>query len=59
MYNYPDDTGHFGIYGGRFASETLIPALDELKDAYHNIVPTKAFSTAPIEEVACSESSSE
>ena len=43
MYNYPDDTGHFGIYGGRFASETLIPALDELKDAYHNIVPTQAF----------------
>ena len=43
MYNYPDDTGHFGIYGGRFASETLIPALDELKDAYLNIVPTKAF----------------
>ena len=28
MYNYPDDKGHFGIYGGRFASETLIPALD-------------------------------
>ena len=43
MYNYPDNTGHFGIYGGRFASETLIPALDELKDAYHNIVPTIAF----------------
>lgn len=43
MYNYPDNTGHFGIYGGRFASETLIPALDELNEAYHTIVPTQAF----------------
>ena len=43
MYNYPDNTGHFGIYGGRFASETLIPALDELNEAYQTIVPTKAF----------------
>lgn len=43
MYHYPDENGHFGIYGGRFASETLIPALDELKEAYLNIVPSKAF----------------
>ena len=43
MYNYPDINGHFGIYGGRFASETLIPALDELLHAYNTIVPTKAF----------------
>lgn len=42
-YNYPDEKGHFGIYGGRFASETLIPALDELNDAYRHIVPTEAF----------------
>jgi tryptophan synthase beta chain len=43
MYNFPDATGHFGIFGGRFASETLIPALDELKHYYETIVPTKAF----------------
>ncbi len=42
-YNYPDEKGHFGIYGGRFASETLVPALDELNDAYRHIVPTEAF----------------
>ena len=42
-YNYPDEKGHFGIYGGRFASETLIPALDELNEAYRTIVPTEAF----------------
>ncbi len=42
-YNYPDDKGHFGIYGGRFASETLIPALDELNEAYRTIVPSAEF----------------
>ena len=30
----PDAAGHFGIYGGRFVSETLMQALDELRDAY-------------------------
>lgn len=33
-YHLPDDKGHFGIYGGRFVSETLIHALDELNEAY-------------------------
>jgi len=31
---YPDATGHFGEYGGRFVSETLMPALIELEKAY-------------------------
>lgn len=30
----PDRNGHFGQYGGRFAPETLMPALDELERAY-------------------------
>jgi tryptophan synthase beta chain len=30
----PDKTGHFGEYGGRFVSETLMPALIELENAY-------------------------
>ena len=30
----PDEDGHFGIYGGRFVSETLIRPLQELKAAY-------------------------
>jgi tryptophan synthase beta chain len=30
----PDENGHFGVYGGRFVSETLISALDELKELY-------------------------
>jgi tryptophan synthase beta chain len=30
----PDARGHFGIFGGRFVPETLIPALDELEQEY-------------------------
>ena len=30
----PDKDGHFGIYGGRFVPETLMPALEELEQAY-------------------------
>ncbi len=30
----PDERGYFGAYGGRFVPETLIPALQELEDAY-------------------------
>jgi tryptophan synthase beta chain len=30
----PDAKGHFGPYGGVFVAETLIHALDELKEAY-------------------------
>ncbi len=30
----PDENGHFGIYGGRFVSETLMPLILELEEAY-------------------------
>ena len=33
-YDLPDGSGHFGPYGGVFVAETLIAALDELKEAY-------------------------
>ncbi|MGE8396579.1 MAG: tryptophan synthase subunit beta, partial [Comamonas sp.] len=33
-YSYPDANGHFGSFGGSFASETLTHALSELKAAY-------------------------
>ena len=35
-YHQPDANGHFGPYGGSFVSETLVHALDELKDAYEH-----------------------
>ena len=34
MYSEPDEQGHFGPYGGTYVSETLMHALEELKDAY-------------------------
>jgi len=30
----PDRRGHFGVFGGRYVSETLMPALIELEKAY-------------------------
>ena len=30
----PDEQGHFGIYGGRFVAETLMPLILELEQAY-------------------------
>lgn len=31
---WPDESGHFGPYGGKFVPETLMPALDELEEIY-------------------------
>src|SRR5262249_33282161 len=30
----PDDRGHFGLYGGRFVAETLMPLILDLEKAY-------------------------
>ncbi|MFK8019263.1 MAG: tryptophan synthase subunit beta [Pseudomonadales bacterium] len=35
--NVPDPSGHYGPYGGRFVSETLIHALDELSESYERL----------------------
>jgi tryptophan synthase beta chain len=39
----PDERGHFGVYGGRFVSETLMQALDELREAYEASIKDKDF----------------
>ncbi len=33
----PDELGHFGIFGGRYVPETLMPVLKELDEAYAKI----------------------
>ncbi len=38
-----EKSGWYGPYGGRFVSETLIHALDELRDAVEQIVDAPAF----------------
>ena len=37
MPNLPNTDGHFGAYGGRYVSETLMPALAELERAYNRL----------------------
>ncbi len=39
----PDRHGHFGIFGGRYAAETLMPALLELEAAYRAARRDAAF----------------
>jgi tryptophan synthase beta chain len=41
----PDEGGYFGDYGGRFVPETLIPALEELKQAFHEAQADTGFWT--------------
>ena len=39
----PDSSGHFGIFGGRFVSETLMPALEELDEAWRHYLQDPEF----------------
>ena len=43
MYDLPDESGHFGQYGGVFVAETLIQALDQLKAEYERYRNDPAF----------------
>lgn len=42
-YNMPDERGHFGPYGGLFVAETLIPAVEELDQAYQKYMTDPEF----------------
>ncbi len=39
----PDDKGHFGLYGGRFVAETLMPLILDLEAAYNEAKTDPAF----------------
>jgi len=39
----PDAGGHFGMFGGRFVSETLMPALEELEVAWRRYLADDEF----------------
>jgi tryptophan synthase beta chain len=39
----PDKKGHFGIFGGRYVAETLMPALIELEHAYRQATRDRDF----------------
>src|SRR5690625_1876059 len=42
-YTLPDEKGYFGKFGGKFVPEILIPALDELENAYREITRDPGF----------------
>jgi tryptophan synthase beta chain len=39
----PDENGHFGIYGGRYVAETLMPLLREVEAAFESAKADPAF----------------
>src|SRR5215212_1723506 len=39
----PDERGHFGLYGGRFVAETLMPLILDLEHAYNDAKNDPAF----------------
>ncbi len=42
----PDVNGHFGIFGGRYVSETLMPALLDLERAFNRLIRERRFRDA-------------
>lgn len=43
-YQYPNKEGKFGVFGGKYVPETLIPALEELERAYLSAKDDENFS---------------
>ncbi|HEX2525658.1 MAG TPA: tryptophan synthase subunit beta [Geminicoccus sp.] len=43
LRNMPDDRGHFGIFGGRYVAETLMPLILELEQAYEDAKRDEGF----------------
>lgn len=43
MNQQPDERGHFGVYGGRYVAETLMPILEEVDGAYRDALADPAF----------------
>jgi tryptophan synthase beta chain len=39
----PDINGHFGIYGGRYVAETLMPLILELEEKWHQVREDSSF----------------
>lgn len=42
-YKHPDKHGHFGIYGGRYIAETLMPLILEVEQAYKTAKKDPSF----------------
>lgn len=42
-YSLPNETGHFGKFGGRFIPETLMQAVKKLEEAYKEAIKDEGF----------------
>ena len=45
-YDFPDKDGRFGEFGGKYVSETLISALDELECTYEEVKKDKILGSS-------------
>ena len=45
-YNFPDASGHFGLFGGKYVPETLMPALTELEQVFLSAQQDPEFQRA-------------
>ncbi len=43
LQNKPDNNGHFGIFGGRYVAETLMPLILEVEKSYNEAKNNKEF----------------
>ena len=43
LKNYPDKDGRFGPYGGAYLTDELVPAFEEIADAYQTICHSSQF----------------
>ena len=50
-YSFPDKNGRFGNFGGKYVSETLITALDQLEEVYSKAKKDKLFQQEVINDL--------
>ncbi len=50
-YSFPDKEGRFGEFGGKYVSETLITALEELEKVYLKVKKDKSFQQEVIKDL--------
>tara|TARA_Y100000816_G_scaffold227164_1_gene172210 strand:- start:2092 stop:3306 length:1215 start_codon:yes stop_codon:yes gene_type:complete len=50
-YAFPDKEGRFGEFGGKYVSETLITALEELEKVYAKVKKDKSFQKEVIKDL--------
>ena len=50
-YSFPDENGRFGEFGGKYVSETLKTALEELEKIYSKVKNDKSFQEEVIKDL--------